>query len=529
MGSFAAFAAENNFILFAPAAGSARTSSGSRSAGRGGGSKQSGSNRRRRRPSRGVKLLRFALMLLILLLAGVGVTYALTNKNAEGTFAYEQTDKFLEGISVNGIDISNLTYEEAKAKLAPLSEVALRNVNITIIHNECQWVLTAADLGASTTLESILYDAICLGRSGSVLENLDARSELKANGKNYTISVIPNAKKLESRVAAIAAAIDTEPIEPYALPQTDTTEPAFTFFEGVPGKVLDEPALINEITDRLSKSDYEFTLEPELDLLQPQKTLDQIKAVTKLRASMQTDFSKGSLKESNRVRNIQKTSEIINGCIVKAGEVWSLNEYVGPRTEAGGWALAPGIVNGNSYELQPGGGICQVSTTLYNALLKCGPEIEITTRKHHSWPSSYVPIGLDATVSTGGPDLAFKNNTGGDLYIFAYADKENYKMTIQIYGVPLPEGVSYEVYAKTDKEIEPPETQIIEEPTWPAGYEEVIINARKGYVATAYRDKLENGKVVSTEKLYVDDYAAVKGQKKVGTGDPSLPKPTTKG
>jgi hypothetical protein len=96
-----------------------------------------------------------------------------------------------------------------------------------------------------------------------------------------------------------------------------------------------------------------------------------------------------------------------------------------------------------------------------------------------------------------------------------------------IFGAPLPEGVTYKTRGVTDKVLDPPETVTIEEPLWPTGYKETVIESRKGYVATAYRDKLVDGEVVESEKLYTDNYDAVKGQIKVGTGPATLPKPVS--
>jgi vancomycin resistance protein YoaR len=177
------------------------------------------------------------------------------------------------------------------------------------------------------------------------------------------------------------------------------------------------------------------------------------------------------------------------------------------------------------YEMQAGGGICQVSTTLYNALLCNGPEIGITERKHHSWPSHYADYGLDATVSTGGPNLVFVNNTSATLYIFAYANDEDYTMTVYIYGAPLPDGVTYKVRGVTTETNEPEEPIVTENPNWPTGFTYKEISSRTGYVAVAYRDKYINGELAETEELYTDTYRAVQGKTTIGTGDASLPEP----
>ena len=225
---------------------------------------------------------------------------------------------------------------------------------------------------------------------------------------------------------------------------------------------------------------------------------------------------------------------------MKPGETLDFNEFIGPRYESGGWPLAPGIVNGDRYEMQPGGGICQVSTTLYIALLKAGAmrsdvedtaqealeaPINITERNKHSWPSAYADRGLDATVSTGGKNLVFINQMNTPLYIFAYCDQENYKMNIYIYGQPLPDGLRYEPEGVTVEELEPGETEYTDNPNWPTGYEREDAKGRTGYVAEVYMNIYQDDTLISRELLYTDKYRAVNQKITRGTGDPSLPVP----
>lgn len=144
----------------------------------------------------------------------------------------------------------------------------------------------------------------------------------------------------------------------------------------------------------------------------PPRTVEELKLVTQFRSEFQTSFGGSrAARNEKRVGNIQNAATLLNGAKVEPGEEFNFNAFIGPRTEEGGWPLAPGIVSGERYEDQAGGGICQVSTTLYNALLRAGASmqrgstleeilaqdvegISITERRHHSWPSSYVDKGL---------------------------------------------------------------------------------------------------------------------------------------
>ena len=316
--------------------------------------------------------------------------------------------------------------------------------------------------------------------------------------------------------------------------------PSFSYTDGKDGYMLNESALVQEILACLASGDHQAILTPELDLTPPTTTLEQVQANTQLRSAFQTDFSSRSARNTNRVGNIQKATTILNGAEILPGETLDFNEFIGPRYESGGWPLAPGIVNGDRYEMQPGGGICQVSTTLYIALLRAGAmrsdveataqealaaPINITERNNHSWPSAYADRGLDATVSTGGKNLVFINQMDTPLYIFAYCDQENYKMNIYIYGQPLPDGLRYEPEGVTVEELEPGETQYTDNPNWPTGYEKVDAEGRVGYVAEVYMNVYQDDELISRELLYTDKYRAVTEKITRGTGDPSLPVP----
>ena len=472
-------------------------------------------------------LIRLAFMVLCALLVIMGILLLTVQPAQSSMVAYVDDGVFFDGITVDGIDISGMSFAKAKAALLPQVEQQLNSAAITVVHEQTSWVFTGADLKLSSTLDAVLLEAMSVGRNDTLLENLSERQRVKEEGQAFIVSFVSDDAALALCLQGIADEIDTEPAEPYAQPDASAKEPTFTYVEGTDGYQLDAGALAQEIKASIAGGNTASSFDPVLAAVKPQHDVEWVKTNTVQRSVFTTSFNSSTGKAPGRVRNIQKSSEILNGCRVEAGAELSFNGYIGPRTEKGGWALAPGIINGSEYEMQAGGGICQVSTTLYNALLCSGPDVKITTRKKHSWPSSYVDYSLDATVSTDGPDLAFINESASPIYIFADADVSNYTMTVYIFGSPLPEGVTYKTRGVTEKTLEPAETITTEEPLWPTGYKETVIQSRKGYVATAYRDKLVGGEVVESEKLYTDTYDAVQGQVKVGTGPATLPKPVS--
>lgn len=505
--------------------------------------------RRHARLHRLIRLLARALVALVILLAA-GLL-------ARGYYCVRPSEKklqklltegtFLNGVVVNGKNLAGMTLEEARKALLPGVEEAAAAISIGVRHENSLWLFTAADLKVKTNLDETLAQAMLLGRGGTPAENKKAKKALEENGHKFTTGFTADENALAARLAAIGLAIDTPPVEPSAEPYAFWAEsadktPSFTYAEGTDGYMLDEAALAQEILTCLSSGDHQALLSPELDLTPPKTTLEQLKANTQFRASFQTDFSSRSAREKNRVGNIQKATTLLNGAVVQPGETLDFNEFIGPRYESGGWPLAPGIVNGDRYEMQPGGGICQVSTTLYNALLCAGAlrsdvdltaekaltaPINVTERNKHSWPSAYADRGLDATVSTGGKNLVFVNQMDTPLYIFADCDQDNYKMTIYIYGQPLPEGVRYVAEGVTVEELQPGETEYTDNPNWPMGFEQVDAKARTGYIAEAYMNVYQGDELVSRELMYTDRYRAVNQKITRGTGAPTLPAPTT--
>lgn len=492
-----------------------------------------GTKRPRTRITKPLNIMKLVFATLALALCVVFVIHFFFSKPPEtDTQAYVDDGTFFEGITINGRDVSGLSYNEAYTMLLPHVENGLHSINITVVHSTTLWVLTAADLNITTNFEAVLTEAILLGRNDTRVHNTETQKRLKEEGQSFTIDYIPDTQALSSKLHEIGELVNTDPIEPYAVADTASSEPAFNYFEGKDGSILDETALAAEIANLLAAGTLQTSITPQLQFAAPLTTIDDIKSVTQLRSSFQTSFGGSrAARNEKRVGNIQKATTMLNGAAFQIGEEFSFNGYIGVRTEKDGWPLAPGIVSGDRYEDQPGGGICQVSTTLYNALLCAGPELEITERHHHSWPSSYADTGLDATVTgsvESGKSLNFVNNTGSTVYIFAYCDQENYLMTVYIYGEPLENGLSYEVRGVIDEVLKPEEEPlIVEKPEWPTGYEVVDAVARDGYLATAYRDTYINGELQSTERLYQDRYRAVTKKISRGTGDPSLPKPTS--
>ncbi|MBR3459237.1 MAG: VanW family protein [Clostridia bacterium] len=475
-------------------------------------------------------------------------------------FAYLDNGRYYGGIYVDGVSIEGLTYDEAREKLIKAVEDKLNSINMVVTVGDASLALSANDFNISVDVNDILKEAYSLGRESinDYVSNYKKQQDMIKNPVNYSIEYKCDRERIKERVSAIADFVNTEPLEPYItvsqrpsantdaissqddtpiIKDTDTivetvyaengTAIAYIYYNpGKNGFVMNQESMVDRIFDAFDKGDFDCVISAELEDTAPQKTASDIKGSIKKITSYTSKFDTN---KSNRSRNVQKAAGILNGCVVKPWQEISFNTYIGPRTEAGGWLRAPGITGGREYEDSPGGGICQVSGTLYNALLQCGPnKIKVTQRQHHSWPSEYVPYGLDATVDTNGPDLKWKNISSDNLYIFTYADMKTGTMHVYVYGVPEPDGSYYETFAETVETIQPPESKTVKQPLWPTGYRKETIRSRVGYTAKAYLKHFDkNGELIETKYLYTDTYAPVQGEITIGTGPASLPRPTT--
>lgn len=221
---------------------------------------------------------------------------------------------------------------------------------------------------------------------------------------------------------------------------------------------------------------------------------------------------------SARINNVKLSSAAFNGVVLNSGEVFSYNGTVGERTAAKGYQAAPAYVQGETVD-EIGGGVCQPSSTLYLACLRAN--LEITERYAHRYVPAYIPWGMDATVSWGGPDYKFTNNTNYPIKIVtSYSGSY---LTVKILGTNA-DGITAKITNET-LSTTPWETVYEDDPTLPAGTEKVKTTPYTGYKVRTYRNLYDaNGKLISSTYEATSDY---KVRNKVTARGPALPEDTT--
>lgn len=277
-----------------------------------------------------------------------------------------------------------------------------------------------------------------------------------------------------------------------------------------------DKTILTDIVSQMEKLDGAEKLLP-VQLKAPDLTAQEINAKLfkdKL-STFSSQFSTDTENNMNRRDNIKIAVSKINGTLLAPGETFSFNEVVGDRTEEAGYKDAISYIGGKLV-LSSGGGVCQVSTTLYNAVLPLGFEVE--QRKNHTFAVAYVPLGMDAAVFYGLVDLMFKNITNWPVKIQGKVT-ENNKIYFSIIGTNEDKNETFEYYSKTLKTTDY-KTEFIDDPNLYEGVTEVKQKGSKGYVVDTYKVVKKNGEVISDNKMYTSVYSpldeeVVRGTKKI--------------
>lgn len=318
-------------------------------------------------------------------------------------------------------------------------------------------------------------------------------------------------QSLTDQVAALAVQWDRSPVNS-TLVSFDVTTGTYEYSKEQNGQTLAQERLAEALYDRIEKKDYSTPVEAVFAETPAERTQAETKALYQAIGTYTTKLTSNK----NRNENVKLAAEAINGKILQPGEEFSFNQTTGNRTSEKGYQPAGAYRNGILIE-EPGGGVCQVSTTLYHSIIESG--LKTTERNAHSYAPSYVEKGQDAMVSFdgyAGPDLKFKNT--GNAPIVLRASVQGLELKISVVGIPVMEdGMQVSIRSEKIRDVEPPEPVYEEDPTLPYGTEKVVEQAQKGSVWKSYRVYKKDGAVVKEEALHNSTYKAKPAQIKRNT------------
>ena len=453
--------------------------------------------RKRKRGGAGRMAIGLICLVAAVALAFVAVTLQKNHQAAQATAA--ENDRIMSdtaaiaGVSVGGVNISGMTKEQALAATANVADALLAKVQIAVdiageLHN-----FTAQDLGVTTDYAAVVEKALSYGHTGALEDRKKEIEAAKTQGMAFPVSLQADKEKILAALAPIKQQFDKAAVDAsytftpwghyadgtaykqdqqamiqacasgtqFALPDTlvriskadmpialryqfwknskyvDNYIPyqadisRFAYKDGQSGQSVDTEAVAESIMQQLQSGSYS-TITAPVTTVAPSVTLADIKKNTQLISSWTSSFSRHF--GYNRNWNVAKLSGIICGVVIEPQQEWSINKQAGNRTVSTGWLEAPGISNGG-YTQQAGGGVCQISSTVYNASIRSA--LEITDSTHHTISSDYIPLGLDATISSGAPDLKIKNPYSVPVYIVSYVNPKDRNVTVEIYGPPV--------------------------------------------------------------------------------------------
>lgn len=404
-------------------------------------------------------------------------------------------DTFYTGIQVEGIDIGGKTMEEAKALLEEHEKSLLPDVKIKAVYDKKEYTVDNTYLSFDFTLEATLEEAYQYAREGDRDERYALVQELETQPKNFEVKTEfdANEKKVDDLVKKVEKELNCEVTEAHVKEFNPDSDPMFVYEEGSVGIKVKSEELKQSIIKALESEKLESQIKIPVTETQPKTTVEDVKRQT-VKLSEYTTYSTNT---ENGTHNMALSLAATNGTVLKPGEIFSFNGTTGDTTTGAlGYLPATGISNNKSVQVY-GGGICQSSTTIYGAALRA--DMEIVTRYNHRWPSSYVPIGQDATVDYPSTDFQFKNSSDYPIYIKAYMDGRT--LVVQIYGHPSDEWDTIEVESWQTGVISPPPTEYITDNSLPQGTKMLWNYACNGYTAEGVKVFYKNGQEVKREPI----------------------------
>lgn len=479
----------------------------------------------------------------------------------------------MRGVHVSGVDLSGMTRQQALTATADIPQNVLSKILFSVDVGGEAMNFTAAELGVDTDYEDVINYAFMYGHTGTH-EQRSRDAYAAGNGLvNFQVNARAQEQSVRQAVNALKGRLDKPAVDAgytfmpngYAkdgaaydpgaggdrvpIAKENTPNPLryqyyltdkyvknyvpaeanvsrFIYTPEQSGRSADAEALAASVVNAVNNEDYSAIAVP-VTAIEPAMKMGDVAQKTQLVSSWTSSYE--SHDEAERNFNVARLSGLINGVVIAPGETWSINKQAGPRTYESGWKGAAGI-NDGAFVTEPGGGVCQVSSTLYNAALRAG--IDVIESSRHSIISNYMPLGLDATISTGNKDLKLRNPYDTPIFIVSYVNAGERNVTVEIYGPPVVHETYGEVIldfsSEVTKRTELPDTEVHYravatpdgKPIEP-GASKVFIQPRRGTTAQVYIHYISpDGRELGAEKLYAAEYPKITGEKYVNDVPP---------
>ena len=416
-----------------------------------------------------------------------------------------ERDAIYSGISISGVDVSGLSRGEASMLIEKTLCEELAQKTITAHYGLNEWEMPYSEFEAEYDVASAVDSAYAIGRKGGMRERYNLIVSLRLGENDVSLPYSYNSALSKEKINKIAKEIDKEPVDSVL----SRANGRFIITKEENGYKTDVIKSLGELNKMLSnKEEGSFLL--TVMSVSPKLTMEENQKSTTLIGGFSTKYSAGDI---GRNTNLEVGCGHINGTVIKPGEIYSMNESLGPQTYENGYRNAAVIVNG---KLEDGlaGGVCQITTTIYNAAIFA--ELEIIERKNHSLMVGYVPLGRDAAVAGDYTDLKFRNNTKSPLYIETYV--ENNSIYANIYGKEIHEpGRRIEFETVYEYSIGKPAEKVTEDPELSDGERIVTYSGKAGAKVSVYKNIYHDDVLISREWFSSSTYKATPDEVTLGT------------
>ena len=400
--------------------------------------------------------------------------------------------------SINGQDISGLSREEATQKISQIAKKQQEEIEIILNHKDKQFILNGSDFNIDF---NSLGNSLIKSATANVLENFlgNKNQQLSINNTDLILG-------LDEKIKQIAFQIDCEPTGGEVIFDQENN---FQVTDTKDGVVVNQEILKQQILKNLqTKNKFELNI-PTI-IKTGSKTKQEIEKITQKRSVFSTDYTSST---NDRKYNVKLALSAFNGMKIEPGQEVSFNDVVSTKINDNDFKTAKIILNGEFVDGK-GGGICQASTTLYNALILS--DIQIKEVHSHSLPVNYVPLGFDAMVNHDRSDLKFVNNMNNPIYLKTWGDDKS--VYVEVWGEPFEEGKNIKIRSDIIGKLPHPGDKIVSDTegkysnkiTFKGEYFRAKL-PQEGYEAKAFIEYIIDGDVVEEKQIRHEYYNAQYG------------------
>ncbi|MWV46662.1 vancomycin resistance protein [Paenibacillus sp. HJL G12] len=436
--------------------------------------------------------------LILIIIASIGLIGSLA---AGGIHLYISQNTIPNHVVVGGWDVGGKKKDEVLKELnAKLNALQQKTLTLyTNVHDVPDVTLTLKNAGVTFEADDF-RSAVTRLYEGSWAERMNARQQFQQEWSvtpHWNISLMKQTFSPDWEEKYFGKSVNAS--------RRITPSDEIVYTPEISALRIDWKTLTQTVTAIIPKSfagtdadSAPLKVKLPLYTMKPEVTVKSLKEEGIDRKIIEFSTGLGS-SASGRIYNVSSAAKAIDGMELKPGDFFDYGKVIAKAEEKYGFREAPVILNG---KLVPGigGGICQVSSTVYNAALRTG--LQIVERRNHSLPVSYLPKGLDATFAEGSINFRFKNTTGKSLIIRAFVDGNT--LTVKFFGT-FPQNTEYSLESRTIETL-PVTEKFVQNKDIPVGAQEVLQEGKPGYIVETYQVKKVNGKVVERNQVSRDTY-----------------------